>query len=178
MLWPLLISGLTLVTAILMCANTDVGLEKFQTVFYFTQQITFLLTFVGIPLLLLITLFQFRRNKQSTFTLMLSLLILGVSNVLACGSSFTLWINPTAQIESLSTKNHFYRLDSIFSPGIGGDHTSLFILWKCDKIGVFCQIIDAENFYTGMKPMMEFNTDQSSLLFKINDQVVYTRDNP
>ena len=178
MLWPLLLSGLTMFSTILLCANTEAGLEKYQTVFYFTRQIIFLLTFVGVPLLLVITLFQFRHKRQSTLTLMLSLLILGISNVLACGSSFTLLINPTSQIESLSSKNHIYHVDSIFSPGIGGDHTSLLILWECDRIGLFCQIIDSEPFYDGLQSTITMDASASTLLLMVNHKVVYTRDSP
>lgn len=177
-IWPLLVSGLTLVAATLMCTDSGTSLEKYQTVFYFMRQLTFLLTLIGIPLMLVITLLQFRRNKHSTLTLILSLLIFGVSNLLACGSSFTLLINPISRIEELSAKNHFYRLDSVFSPGIGGDHTSLLILWECDKIGWLCQVIDSEPFYDGLQSTIRLDTNNTTLLWVVDNKIVYKRNDP
>jgi hypothetical protein len=177
--WYLILSILELIGAVVYLGNAWSEPAKYRTVFYYADQTTFLLACIIIPLSILITAIQiFRILRKGTSSpkmryVFASLIFFAVANLIACGAIFPLMLNRSTSLDSIYLENHVYRLDSMFSPGIGGDHSSVLILWECDNKGWFCHIFYTKDFYKDMIAKLKSDHDTQAIILTINDQEVF-----
>ncbi len=175
----LVLSLCALLGAGLYSAQAWSDLAKYQIVFYYTRQTTFLLAFLLIPSSLVLTLSQIARLgrqptlRKSLLPLWFSILVLVSANIIACGGILPLILFQQSNFDTVYLDNHVYRLDDLSSPEVGGGLDSVLALWECDATSWFCQIIETKDFYDDMTPALTTDVQDKTLLLLINGETVY-----
>jgi hypothetical protein len=178
--WYLGFAVIGLIVALVCFAAAWNEPAKYRTVFYYAKQATLLLGFLVIPSSLFVVLLRLWRSLRNTtlpkqnLSLILAAFVLITANLTACGAIFPLLVSSSTQIGTAVIGTRLYRLDTMFSPGVGGDHTSLLLLWECDRSGLFCDIFYTKEFYQGMIPQLAADPSTNTLELTINSEVVYT----
>jgi hypothetical protein len=175
--WPLILGLLTLVMALLCFSAAWSQLTKYQVVFYYFQESTFLLACFIIPLCVLLAVIQIRRftrfegSRQGLISLGICMFMLLGANVIACGALSSMH-HTYHNLTISSLDGHLYRLDTI-DTGVWSDFSEDLLLWECESSGWFCRIIYDQDYYSDMVPKLNSDPKTNTLALTINNKVVF-----
>ena len=161
----------------------SIGLPTVYWLFIATDNFTLRLALCFLPILLLILMLWIRllkrKAKEAVYLNIAAVMLL--ANIIMCAAVPPVVLGQYHHYDRAWMDNHTYYLGSAWNIGVGGAEPSTILIFDCDTIGLFCNILYRQD--TGGTPLVELEEHKGRLLadpttntlaLEINGEVVYT----
>jgi hypothetical protein len=172
---PLWIALLFLITALTFCLYGWGILRPDPTIYWLfiiygsiTPQLACFFLPVSLCLLFIWVKLVKQEQKNSIYLVVASMMLL--ANFLACMAVPPMILGQVRHHGSSRLNGNVYYAGSSWKVGVGGTEKAYFWLFKCDSLGIFCEIVDEERRW--QVPMQDFETIQVDLVVNFERQSV------